>query len=108
MADLPEDRVSPDLPPCTHVGIEYFGPINVHVKRWGVIFTCLVSRAVHLEVAGYLDTDSCINALRRFICRRGPVTSMRTDNGTNFVGAQKELQKSVKEMDHHRIQKALL
>ena len=52
MADLPEDRVSPDLPPCTHVGIEYFGPINVHVKRWGVIFTCLVSRAVHLEVAG--------------------------------------------------------
>ena len=113
MADLPKDRVSPDLPPFTHVGIDYFGPINVkrgraHVKRWGVIFTFLVSRAVHLEVADYLDTDSCINALRRFICRRGPVTSIRTDNGTNFVGAQKELQKSLKEMCHHRIQNALL
>ena len=49
-----------------------------------------------------------MNALRRFISCRGPVTSIRTDNGTNFVGAQKELQKSLKEMDHHRIQNALL
>ena len=55
-----------------------------------------------------MDTDSCINALRRFICRRGPVTSIRTDNGTNFDGAQKELQKSLKEMDQHRIQNALV
>ncbi|XP_028269841.1 uncharacterized protein LOC114441235 [Parambassis ranga] len=96
MADLPEDRVSPDLPPFTHVGIDYFGPIEVkrgrsYVKRWGVIFTCLVSRAIHLEVANSLDTDSCINALRRFLCRRGTVSTIRTDNGTNFVGAQKEL-----------------
>ena len=75
------------------------------MKRWGVIFTCLVSRAVHLEVAGYLDTDLGINALRRFICCRGSGTSIRTDNGTSFVGAQKELQMSLKEMDHHRIQK---
>ncbi|XP_064828705.1 histone-lysine N-methyltransferase PRDM9-like [Oncorhynchus masou masou] len=46
MADLPQDRVPPDLPPFTHVGIDYFGPIevkrgHVHVKRYGVIFTCL-------------------------------------------------------------------
>ena len=52
MADLPEDRLSPDLLPFSHVGIDYglidFGPIEVkrgraQVKRWGVIFTCLVS-----------------------------------------------------------------
>lgn len=113
MSDLPQDRISPDLPAFTHVGIDYFGPIEVkrgrtHVKRYGVIFTCLVSRAVHLEVAHHLDTDSCINALRRFICRRGPVTSIRTDQGTNFVGAQKELGEAIKELDHKKIEKTLL
>ncbi|KAL3046456.1 hypothetical protein OYC64_004454 [Pagothenia borchgrevinki] len=113
MADLPEDRVSPDLPPFTHVGIDFFGPLEVkrgraNVKRWGVIFTCLVSRAIHLEVSSSLDTDSCINALRRFICRRGQVTSIRTDNGTNFVGAQKELRAALKDLNQHKIQNALL
>ena len=113
MADLPEDRVSPDLPPFTHVGIDFFGPLEVkrgraNVKRWVVIFTCLVSRAIHLEVSSSLDTDSCINALRRFICRRGQVTSIRTDNGTNFVGAQKELRAALKDLNQHKIQNALL
>lgn len=61
-----------------------------------------------MEVASYLDTDSCINALRRFICRRGPVTSIRTDKGTNFVGAEKELREALKELNHKRIQDALL
>ena len=113
MADLPQDRITPDEPSFTHVGIDYFGPIEVkrgrsHVKRYGVIFTCLVCRAVHLEVASYLNTDSCINALRRFICRRGPVTSIRSDCGTNFIGANRELQEALKEIDHSRIHYALL
>lgn len=55
-----------------NVGVDYFGPIGVKrgqslCKGYGVIFTCLASRAVHLEVEQSLDTDSCINALRRFI-----------------------------------------
>ncbi|KAL7826204.1 hypothetical protein SRHO_G00340030 [Serrasalmus rhombeus] len=84
MADLRAERITPDLSPFTHVGIDYFGPIEVKkgrgtAKRYGVIFTCLVSRAIHLEVANSLDTDACINALRRFICRRGPVATIRTD-----------------------------
>ena len=96
MADFSQDCVSPDLPPFTHVSIDYFGPIEVirgraRIKRCGVIFTCLVCRAVHLEVASHLDTDSCINAFRRFICRRGPVSSIRTDQGTNLIGTQREL-----------------
>ncbi|XP_028256534.1 uncharacterized protein LOC114432614 [Parambassis ranga] len=113
MADLPEDRIWPDLPPFSHVGIDYFGPIEVkrgrsQVKRWGVIFTCLVSRAVHLEMAHSLTTNSCINVIRRFTCRRGPVLSIRTDCGTNFIGAQRELQDALKEINHQRIQNSLL
>ena len=99
MADLPRDRITADLPPFTQVGVDYFGPIEVKrgrtsVKRYGVIFTCLISRAVHLEVA--LDTDSCINALRRFIARRGQVTEMRSDNGTNLISTERELKEALK------------
>lgn len=83
MADLPIERITPDLPPFSNVGVDYFGPVEVRrgrslVKRYGVIFTCTACRAVHLEVAYSLDTDSCINALRRFVCRRGQVTHMRS------------------------------
>lgn len=113
MVDLPHDRVTPDEPPFTHVGVDYFGPIEVKrgqslVKRYGVIFTCLACRSVHLEVASQLDTDSCINALRRFICRRGPVSNIRSDHGTNFIGANRELREALEKFYHSKIQNALL
>lgn len=93
MADLPEDRLLPDQPPFTNVGVEFFGPFEIKrgrslVKRYGVIFTCLNMRAVHMEIAHSLDTD-CINAIRRFICRRGQVNILCSDNGTNFAAAEK-------------------
>lgn len=113
MADLPKERVLPDQAPFTSVGVDYFGPIDVKrgrslLKRYGVIFTCLTSRAVHLEVAYSLDTDSCINAIRRFICRRGQVSSIRSDNGTNFVGANRELREALAGINNNKIQGALL
>jgi len=113
MADLPEDRVSSEEPPFSHVGVDYFGPFEVKrgrslVKRYGVIFTCLAIRAVHIEVASSLDTDSCINALRRFISRRGQVSHIRSDNGTNFVGTERELRETLAAVNHQKIQKALL
>ena len=67
----------------------------------------MASRAVHLEVAYSLDTDSCINALRRFVCRRGQVTTMRSDNGTNFVGAERELREALTSLDHNKIQSTM-
>lgn len=78
MADLPRDRLLLDEPPFTNVGVDYFGPFEIKrgrmlIKRYGVIFTCLMLRAVHIEIASSLDTDSCIHALRRFIARRGQV-----------------------------------
>ena len=57
MADLPLDRITPDKPPFTYVGVDCFGPFLIRrgrteVKRYGVLYTCLVVRAVHIEVHG--------------------------------------------------------
>ncbi|XP_073504767.1 uncharacterized protein [Phyllobates terribilis] len=100
MADLPADRLSMD-PPFTSVGLDVFGPWSVATrqtrssqassKRWAVIFTCMSIRAIHIEVIESLDTSSFINALRRFIAIQGPIKHIRSDRGTNFVGAVKEL-----------------
>ena len=103
MADLPSNRVKPDDPPFTHTGVDYFGPFDIKHgrsirKRYGVLFTCMNSRAVHIEIADSMDTSSCINALRRFISRRGHVKEITSDNGTNFVGADHQLREAIKEL----------
>lgn len=92
IANLPQDRLEMDNPPFTNGGVDYFGPFQVKcgtsgVKRYGFLFTCLTIRAIHLKGDHSLETDSCINALRRFVARRGQVSIMRSDNGTNYVGA---------------------
>ena len=102
MADLPTDRVTPGDPPFTWVGVDYFGPLIVkrgrtEHKRYECLFTCLTTRAIHLEVSQSLDTDSFINALERFVELRGRPKRIRSDNGTNFVGAKKELRRALAE-----------
>jgi hypothetical protein len=113
MAALPEDRVRFDKPPFTHTGMDYFGPFEIKrgrvtVKRYGVLFTCFSSRAVHLEVSYSLDTNSCILAIRRFLARRGKVESITSDNGTNIVGAERELRESIHQWNQSKIGRALL
>ena len=108
MAKLPEDRVTPHEPPFTYVGVDYFGPIEVkqgrsRVKRWGCLFTCLTVRAIHMEVAHSLNTDSMINALRRFINLRGCPKEIRSDCGSNFTKADKELKGAVDEWNQQKI-----
>ena len=107
MANLPEDRLQP-APPFTYCGVDYFGPWIIkegrkELKRYGALFTCLSSRAIHIEVANSLSSDSFINAFRRFTAMRGPVKLLRSDQGTNFVGAELELKKALKEMDHTKV-----
>jgi len=101
MADLPEDRLKP-TPPFTFVGVDAFGPWNIvtrrtrggqaNSKRWCILFTCLIIRAIHVEVVEEMSSSAFINALRRFISLRGKVQEFRSDRGTNFVGACEELQ----------------
>lgn len=100
MVDLSCDRMEPG-PPFTFVGIDTFGPWPIvfrktrggqsNQNRWAILFTCLVSRAVHFELVEQLSSFSFINALRRFVAVRGPVKQYRSDRGTNFVGAASEL-----------------
>ena len=73
------------------------------VKRYGVICICLSILAVHLEVAFSMDTDSCINAIWRFVVRRSPVTSMVSDNGTNLIAPEAELRREIHSLDKRRL-----
>ena len=108
MADLPLCRVAASSPPFFHTGVDFFGPLLVKIlrskaKRWGCIFTCMSTRATHLEVAESLSTDSFINVLRRFISRRGQPEHLYSDCGTNFKGADKELTECLKELNQSQI-----
>ncbi|XP_043661619.1 uncharacterized protein LOC122625598 [Drosophila teissieri] len=58
-----------------------------NTQDWTTLGHCW---AIHLELAHDLSTDSCIIAIRNFVCRRGPVYRLRSDNGKNFVGADRE------------------
>ena len=98
MSDIPKERISND-PPFTHCGVDMFGPFTIkerrsELKRYGALFTCMASRAVHIEVTHSLDADPFIQFLRRFIARRGSIRTLWSDNGNNFVGAEKELSKA--------------
>ena len=111
MAPLPPERVTPGSA-FAHVGLDYMGPLTVKlgrstVKRYACVFTCLATRAVHIEVAYSLETDAFLNAYFRFCSRRGTPKSLHSDNGSNFVGAEKELKDSVRRWNQTYVQDML-
>lgn len=73
-----------------------------------LIFTCLASRAIHIEALDDLSTDSFISGLRCLIALRGVVRLVRCDRGTNFVGADNELKRAMKELDSKSITAKML
>lgn len=99
MGDLPESRITPSRP-FYDSGVDFAGPINIKtsklknskiLKSYIAVFVCFVTKAVHIEVVSDLTTESFLNALKRFISRRGKCRNLYSDNGTNFVGANNEL-----------------
>lgn len=106
--DLPKERLQAHQPPFTATGVDLFGPMNITIgrrreKRWGVLFTCLTTRAVHLELAASLSSASMILALRRMSSRRGTPTVLYSDNGTNFIGAERELKEAIQSLPEHML-----
>ena len=105
MSALPEARLAYRMKPFTHCGLDYFGPFRVKIgrrieKRWGVIFTCMSIRAIHVEIANSLTTDSAIMFLRRFAGRRGTPAIIYSDNGKNLKGMNRELFAALRSLDH--------
>ncbi|XP_055615123.1 uncharacterized protein LOC129761429 [Toxorhynchites rutilus septentrionalis] len=102
MGDLPSYRVQPS-PAFFHTGVDYAGPFSIKsltqarkpmiTKGYVCLFVCLSTRAIHLELVSSLTTDAFIATLRRFTGRRGPVSKIFSDNATNFVGAEAELER---------------
>lgn len=109
MADLPVLRLAPNTPPFHYTACDYFGPYNVRfgrnktAKHYGVIFTCLNTRAVHLELAVDLTTMEFMQVLRRFFSIRGYPAVMLSDNGSQMVGAANELREMVEGLDANQL-----
>ena len=108
MGDLPAFRVGEPAPVFARVGVDFFGPLMVkkqrkREKRYGCLFTCLSTRAVHIELAHSLDTDSFIMAMRRMMARRGNVSLVCSDNGTNFRAGERELRQALQQWNQTKI-----
>ena len=111
MSDLPPERLTPS-PAFTCTGMDVFRPFYIkegrkELKRRGLLFTCLASHAIHLESLNAMTTDSFLNGLGRFISRRGKVRQLRSDQGSNFVGAKNELSKALNELDQTPVREYL-
>lgn len=109
MATLPTYRTSPARA-FSRVGIDYAGPVTVRsalgkfpklTKAWIAVFVCLTTRAIHLELVSDASTQAFIAALKRMVSRRGIISEVISDNGTNFVGANNYLKSVVTELEQN-------
>ena len=100
-------QVSTGLPPFHNTAIDMLNRKTVKEAQI-VIFTCMTTRAIHLELVTDRDTDTFLMAFRRFACLRGQPSTCWSDHcGTNFVGAQSYLQEIMQDWDIPRIQSVL-
>ena len=109
---LPEIRLKLPLKAFVSVAVDFAGPFATiqgrgkrRTKRYLCLFTCLLSRAVHLEMAYGLDTDSFLNAFFRMADRRGVPQEVLSDNAGNFTAADKELKELCSQFDKKRLKK---
>ena len=110
MAPLPKPRVISFMKAFDRVGVDYGGPYltkqgrgKSRAKRHLCLFTCLVTRAVHLELAYALDTDAFMNTFTRMVSWRGTPSYVISDNGTNFVSGERELRELIEQLDQEKI-----
>ena len=101
MGQLPNYCVEAGNPVFANTTLDLFGPFEIKIaprtikEAWCCIFTCMTSRAIHLELYTEKSTDMFLMAFRRFVCLRGHPKLVWSDRGTNFVGAQEYLRDMV-------------
>jgi hypothetical protein len=113
MGEHPVARIATWQPAFTHTGVDYFGPFktiagarNKTKKHWGVVFTCLTTRAIHLDIVDSLSMDACINAIERFLAQYADVTiAFHSDNGTNFEGVSNAVTRMYDRNTHQKIKR---
>lgn len=110
MSKLPLARLAAFQGLFYNCGVDLFGPMQVVVKRslekrWGVVFTCLTSRAVYIDVVPDLSSDSMIMSIRNCNSRRGPIAHLYSDCGTNLKGAKTLLNEALNEITINNIQR---
>ncbi|KAK3730657.1 hypothetical protein QZH41_007940 [Actinostola sp. cb2023] len=114
MGQIPSLRVAVGLPAFSNTAMDMFGPLQIRMNRKTlkeaqvIIFTCMTSRAVHLELVTDRSTDTFLMAFRRLACLRGHPSTCWSDRGTNFVGAQGYLREIMHDWDVTKIQKVLV
>ncbi|XP_059217400.1 uncharacterized protein LOC131994647 [Stomoxys calcitrans] len=99
MAALPTERSSFSLP-FSYTGLDFAGPFSIktsslrqapYQKGYVCVFVCFSTKAIHLELCSSLSAESFLAAFARFVGRRGLPQKIMSDNGTNFVGAERKL-----------------
>ena len=109
MAPLPTLRLGMSMRAFAKCCVDYAGPFvtkitrRVSAKRYLCLFTCSATRAVHLEMAFSLSTADFLKAFSRMVATRGKPEKVISDNGTNFVGAERELRELIQSLDQTRI-----
>ncbi|GJQ75152.1 hypothetical protein Trydic_g5302 [Trypoxylus dichotomus] len=106
MGDLPQHRLTPGKA-FENIGVDYFGPVHIRdsmkrkhnlIKAYGAVFVCFATKAIHVELVGNLSTEAFLAALKRFVARKGSISNIYSDNGTQFIGANTELKKLLKQL----------
>jgi hypothetical protein len=99
-ANLHWNRLSQGGTVFEKTGMDHFGPFEIRRKKkcWGLLFICLTTRAVHIEVCEDLTIPTWLNAMERFIARRGSPKKVFSDRGSTFVGGSKAFHQITKEL----------
>ena len=89
MANLPACRVTAANKPFKYCGVDYLGPYFYRQNRsdckcWGLLFTCLCTRCIHVEIVTSLDLNEFLLAFSRFTNLRGAVATVYSENGSTF------------------------